>query len=195
MVKSITLQAHIKNIWLVFERLQLYKMRPNPIKCVFSVDAKKLLGFIVSYWGIEIDIDKIDAIVNMPPPRNISRLCILQGKVQVIYRFMVQLANCTLHFMWLLKKDVHFKWNEECEEAFNSIKSYLANHPILILAMSDRPFFLYISTSSRALEALLAQCDDEGWEIAVYYISHTLIEYETRYFVVEKKCLSLVFAT
>ena len=47
-------------------------MRLNPKKCVFRVDSGKLLGFIISKRGIEVDIENIDAIINMPHPKNIS---------------------------------------------------------------------------------------------------------------------------
>lgn len=42
---------------------------------------------------------------------------------------------------------------------------------------------------------LLAQHDKDGKECPVYYISHTLLDYETRYSMIERKCLALVFAT
>lgn len=98
LVKSLVQGTHVENLHLAFERLRLYKMMLNPLKCVFSVDAGKLLGFIVSRRGIEIDTDKIDAIVNMPPTKNISHLHSLQGKIQAIRRFVAQLANWTLPF-------------------------------------------------------------------------------------------------
>lgn len=72
LVKSLARETHIENIRLVFERLRLYKMRLNPLKCVFGVDIEKLLGFTVSHWGIKIDTAKIDAIVNVPLSKNIS---------------------------------------------------------------------------------------------------------------------------
>lgn len=79
----------------------------------------------------------------------------------------------------MLKKDVHFKWNEDYQKDFDSIKDYLANPPILMSTISDRPFFLYISATSHALVVLLAQHDDEDQERFVYYVSPTLIDYET----------------
>lgn len=84
LVKSLACGMHIENLSLFFERLWLYKMRLNPLKYVFSVDVGKLLGFIISCRGIQINKDKIDAIVNMPPPKNISQLHSLQGKIQAI---------------------------------------------------------------------------------------------------------------
>ena len=53
----------------VFERIWFYKLRLNPKKCTFRVTFGKLPGFIVSQKGIEVDPDKIKAIVEMKPPR------------------------------------------------------------------------------------------------------------------------------
>ena len=44
-------------------------MRLNPAKCTFGVKSGKLLGFIVSQKGIEVDPEKVKAILEMPEPR------------------------------------------------------------------------------------------------------------------------------
>ncbi|PKU62762.1 hypothetical protein MA16_Dca028736 [Dendrobium catenatum] len=46
----------------------------NPLKCAFGVSSGKFLGFIVRHRGIEIDPDKIQAIVEMPPPKTLRQL-------------------------------------------------------------------------------------------------------------------------
>ena len=45
----------------MFERLRKYRLRLNPVKCTFGVKSKKLLGFVVSQKGIEVDPDKVKA--------------------------------------------------------------------------------------------------------------------------------------
>jgi len=62
-------EGHILALWKFFERIQFYKLRLNPKKCTFDVTSGKLLGFMVSQKGIEVDLDKIKAIVEMKPPR------------------------------------------------------------------------------------------------------------------------------
>ena len=47
-------------------------MMLNPEKCVFGVPARKLLGFLVSNWGIEVNPDKIRAIEWMRPPTKLK---------------------------------------------------------------------------------------------------------------------------
>ena len=49
----------------LFKRLIKYKLRLNPNKCVFGASSGKLLGFIVSQRGIEVDLAKVQAIRDM----------------------------------------------------------------------------------------------------------------------------------
>ena len=52
-----------------FERIRQFKLRLNPKKCTFGVTSGKLLGYMVSERGIQVDPDKIRAILDMPAPR------------------------------------------------------------------------------------------------------------------------------
>ena len=52
-----------------FERLRKYNMRLNPSKCAFGVTSDKVLGYVISSRGIEIDPTKIKEIMSMPPPK------------------------------------------------------------------------------------------------------------------------------
>ena len=71
---------HLDHLRLIFERCRYYKICLNPHKCVFCVESIRLLGFIVSNRGIHVDPLKVEAIVNLPPPRSIRQLQSLQGK-------------------------------------------------------------------------------------------------------------------
>ncbi|XP_019242002.1 PREDICTED: uncharacterized protein LOC109222047, partial [Nicotiana attenuata] len=87
-----------------------------PIGCVKAlVPSGKLLGFIVSRWGIELDPSKIKAIRELPPPRNKT------------------------------EKDAAVKWTDECQEAFDKIKGYLSNPPVLVPPEPGRPLILYLT--------------------------------------------------
>ena len=54
--------------------LKRYNMKLNPSKCAFRVSSGKFLGFIVSYKGIKANPDKVQAILDMEPPRNIKEV-------------------------------------------------------------------------------------------------------------------------
>ena len=57
-----------------FDTLRFYNMKLNPGKCAFGVMAGKCLGFMVSQRGIEANPNKIQAIMEMAPPRNVKEV-------------------------------------------------------------------------------------------------------------------------
>ena len=72
--KSKTEEEHLVNLRKLFERLRKYQLRLNPAKCTFRVKSGKLLGFIISQKGIEVDIEKLQAILETPEPRTESQV-------------------------------------------------------------------------------------------------------------------------
>ena len=65
---SRTEEEHLVNLRKLFGRLRKYRLRLNPAKCTFGVKSRKLLGFVVSQKGIEVDPDKVKVILEMPEP-------------------------------------------------------------------------------------------------------------------------------
>ncbi|XP_031391949.1 uncharacterized protein LOC116204044 [Punica granatum] len=61
-------EGHLVNLKRLFDRLRKYKLRLNPAKCTFGVKSGKILGFVVSEKGIEVDPDKVKAIMELLPP-------------------------------------------------------------------------------------------------------------------------------
>ena len=47
------------NLKKLFERLRKFQLKLNPAKCTFGATFGKLLRFVVSKKGIEIDPDKV----------------------------------------------------------------------------------------------------------------------------------------
>ena len=76
-VKSKDHEEHMPALRKFFERIRL-----NPKKCTFGVPSGKLLGFIVSQRGIEVNPDKIKAIVEMKPPRIEKEIQGFLGRIQ-----------------------------------------------------------------------------------------------------------------
>jgi len=70
LVKSARETSHLDNLREMFEILHLYDMKLNPCKCVFGVASGKILGFMVSQHGVETNLDKVRAILEMMPPKN-----------------------------------------------------------------------------------------------------------------------------
>ena len=87
-------------------------MKLNPGKCTFRVTAGKFLGFMVSQKGIEANLDKIRAIMEMAPLRNVKEVQSLNGKIAALNRFVSRATDKCLLFFRTLKKS--FEWTAEC---------------------------------------------------------------------------------
>ena len=75
--------------------------------------ARKFLGFMVSRRGSEVKPDKIRAIMEMTPPRNVKEVQSLNSKVAALNRFVSRATDKCLPFFHTLKKS--FEWTAECQ--------------------------------------------------------------------------------
>jgi hypothetical protein len=96
------------NLTQVFDRLQTTRTKMNLDKCVFGVTPGKLLGFLVSYWGIEANPEKIRTIEVMWPPTLIKIVQKLMGCLAMLIQFISRLAERALPFFKLLRKSEPF---------------------------------------------------------------------------------------
>ena len=184
-VKSKKATKHVNHLRKNFERMRLYLLKLNPFKCAFGVQVENFLWFLVHERGVEVDQNKVKAIILAKAPENKKELQKFLGQVNYLRRFISNLAGKTKVFSDLIKlKEVEeFKWEKQHQIAFDGIKGYLSKPPVLMPLLKGRPLKLY-----------LAQNNVEGYEQAVYYLSKVLNSTETRYTPIEKLCLALYFA-
>jgi len=112
LVKSTRGLSHLDDLRETFDTLRLYNMKLNPSKCVFGVASGKFLGFMVSQRGVEATSDKVWAIMEMAPSKNIKKLQSLNGRVAALNRFVFRATDKCLPFFKVLRKA--FKWTDEC---------------------------------------------------------------------------------
>ncbi|XP_057962379.1 uncharacterized protein LOC131153951 [Malania oleifera] len=193
-VKSRNEKDHVLNLEKLFERLQKCQLKLNPEKCTFGATSGKLLGFIVSEKGIEVDPDKVKAIREMPSPKSEKEVRSFLGRLNYIARFISQLTTTCEPIFKLLRKNNPKKWNQECQLAFEKIKEYLLNPPVLVPLVPGRPLILYLAISENSMGCVLGQHDETGRkERAIYYLSKKFTDYESKYSDLEKTCCALVW--
>ena len=191
LVKSTTAELHVAHLSEVFQILRNYNMKLNPAKCAFGVSAEKFLGFIVNHRGIEANLDKIKAVLDMPSPSGIKEVQRLTRRIAALSRFMSRASDKCQHFFQVLKKA--FQWDTKCEEAFSALKTYLSSPPILVSPVEGELLTLYLAVSDFSTSAVLVR-DKEQVQHPVYYCSRALRGAEERYPRMEKLILALVTA-
>ena len=112
-VKSRNRGSHTINLRKFFERIKEYRLRLNPQKCTFGVTARKLLGFLVSDKGIEVNPSKIKALLEMPPPKSEKEIKGFLGQLQYISQFIAKLTSTCEPIFKLLRKNEPYTWNDE----------------------------------------------------------------------------------
>ena len=120
--KSKSREGHILALRKFFERLRKFNMRLNPQKCAFGVTSGKLLGYVISSRGIEIDPTKIKAIMSLQPPSNEKEIRGFLGRLQYISRFISKLTMICEPIFKKLRKNIPKEWDEDCQKAFDTIK-------------------------------------------------------------------------
>ncbi len=94
----------------------------------------------------------------------------------------------------LLKKGIDYRWTEDCQTAFDKVKSLLMNAPVLVAPDFQKPFKLYCDASDVGVGAVLTQEASDGFEHPISYYSRKLDKAQKNYATVEKEALSLLLA-
>ena len=79
LVKSKEAKTHLEDLQETFDTLRRYRMKLNPVKCVFGVLSGKFLDFMVSHQRIEANPKKVRAILNMTSLRMVKEVQRLTG--------------------------------------------------------------------------------------------------------------------
>ena len=104
LVKSLHEDDHLGDLHETFDTLRSYNMKLNPSKCAFGVTAGKFLGFMVSQRAIEVNLEKIRAIIELEPLRTVKEVQSLNGKIAALNRFVSKAMDKCLPFFRTLRK-------------------------------------------------------------------------------------------
>ena len=193
-VKSKVESEYVNDLRNIFAILRKYKLRLNASKCFFGVGLGKFLGYMVTHRRIEVNPNQIKAINNLQPPRNLKEVQKLTGMTAALNRFISRSADRCRHFFKLLNKWKGFEWTKECVLAFQQLKEYLSQPPIMSSLEEDEVLFAYITVASHAVSLVLIRVDS-GVQRPVYYVSKSLHEAKVRYLPLEKAILAVVQGT
>ena len=88
LVKSLHKEDQISDLREMFTLLRRYNMKLNPAKCAFGVKSGKFLGFIVNNRGIEANLSKVQALLDLQFPRTVKEIRKLTGMIVDLNHFV-----------------------------------------------------------------------------------------------------------
>ena len=166
-------------------------LKLKPSKCNLFQRKVHYLGHIVSENGIHTDPDKIDAIKDWPTPVSKKQVRSFLGTTGYYRRFVRDYAKVARPLTKLTKKNEIFEWSEECEIAFNTLKSAFISAPILAYPRDEGGYILDTDASNFAIGCVLSQVQD-GVEKVIAYGSKALSKEERNYCVTRRELLAVV---
>ncbi|GJZ82542.1 reverse transcriptase domain-containing protein [Tanacetum coccineum] len=135
-------EDHEQHLKIILELLKDQKLYAKFSKCVFWIQKVHFLGHVVNAKGVHVDPAKVEAIKKWEVPRTPMKIHQFLGLTGYYQRFIENFSKIAKPLMKLTQKTKEFVWEEEQEEAFQTLKNKLCDAPILSLPKGTENFVL-----------------------------------------------------
>ena len=88
---------------------------------------------MISAFGVSLDVEKVEVVMSLERPKSVFKISSFLGLAGYYMRFIKDFSQLAAPMTRLTRKEVHFEWNNLCEEAFSELKRRLTSTPILIV--------------------------------------------------------------
>lgn len=184
---------HLANLKNVFKTCRQFNLKLNPEKCNFFRPEVTYLGHTCTKDGLLPDKSKTIAIENYPTPTDSDSTRRFTAFVNYYRRFIRNFSGIVQPLNKLTKKNVEFNWTNECNDAFNTLKSRLLSPVILQYPDFSKPFVVTVDASNTACGAVLSQ-NVNGHDLPISFISKSFQKGELNKSTIEKELLAIHFA-
>ena len=187
-------EEHLNHVEQVLQALAEAKLKLKKSKCSWFQSTITLLGFQISKEGVQSNPEKVEAIRNLTPPRNIKGVRSFLGTVNYFRKLIKNYADIAAPLNILLKKNQKWKWGEDQQKSFDELKSALSNAPVLAFPNPNKPYALYTDASDLALGAVLTQRDNNNNERPIAFISKAFTDAQKRWCTLERESFAILYS-
>ena len=135
--------AHLRNLSAVLDRLETAGIRLKREKCSFMIPKVEYLGHCISADGIHPIPEKVRAVLEAPPPTDVSQLRSFLGMINYYGKFLPNLAALLRPLYDLLQTAQAWSWETPQQLAFKRAKELLS--PATLLTHNDPTKLLKLS--------------------------------------------------
>ena len=192
-VSGRTKPEHDERLWEVLRRLHKAGFTINLTKCLFGVPEMTFFGYKVSRDGVDIEAQKVKAVLEAREPETATEVRSFLGLVNFSARFIPDLSTIAEPLRQLTRNDVPFEFDKKERDAFNKLKQAITSADTLAFYDPQAKTQVVADASPVGLGAVLIQDSGHGPRV-VSYASRSLSDVERRYSQTEKEALGLVWA-
>ncbi|CAD6190231.1 unnamed protein product [Caenorhabditis auriculariae] len=186
-------EEHIKRLREVLKRIKDYGFRVKKEKCEFLKPEIEYLGHIVNAEGVKTSSKKVEAIVKMPPPKNLKELQSFLGMITYYGKYIPNLSSESAPLNRLRQNDAEWVWGEKEQMAIDKIKKILVDSGTLAHYDPTEQIVLATDASDYGLGAVIYHKYRDGTEKVIAYASRTLTGSEKNYAQIEKEALGIIY--
>lgn len=194
LIYSTTIEEHVTHIRLVLERMQIHNLHISAEKCTFASTSVDYLGYHIDGEISTPQEKHIDVINRFPTPKTKRQLQSFLGTINWVREYIPNVSSITQPLTRLLQKNVNFKWNQECQRAFEALKDKVAQPLKLHRPDYSKKFTLQTDSSTTGMACVLYHQNDDGSRHIISYASTTLNKTERKYHINELEALCVVWA-
>ena len=194
LIYSEDLASHEIHVNAVLDRLREAGLNADIKKSEFEVTRTKYLGFIVTTEGIEIDPAKTEALRNWKIPTTVREVRGFLGFTGFYRQFVEAYGRIAKPLNNLTKENVPFKFDLQCQKAFNEIRDSILSPNIRKHFQVGYPTMVETDASDGTIGAILSQQHPDGNWYPVAFYSHTMAPAECNYEIHDKELLAIVRA-
>jgi hypothetical protein len=191
-VHSENWEDHLRHLEAVLSKLREVNLKLNPGKCCFATESIVFLGYVFSKEGAKPDPKKIDAVLCFLERTTVISVRSFLGLTGYYRKYVRGYSRLAGLLFELTKKDVAFVWNQDCQQAFDSLKRTLVDAPILVRPDFQRPFCLDVDWSTKGVGAVLSQKEGR-LEKVVAYANKGLMMAQRKFHPMEEECYALIW--
>ena len=193
-VFSATEEEHIVHVRQILQVLRQNNLYAKISKCEFNKPKMTFVGYVVSAEGIEMDPEKISAILDWPVPTSVKGVQSFLGFANFYRKFIAHYSTLAAPLTNLTRKAVPFLWSPAAEAAFRALQLSFTKAPILQHYNPDLPCTVETDASDFAMGCILSQPNPEGDLLPICYYSRKFAPAELNYPVYDKELYAVVSA-
>ena len=119
---------HVKEVLKHFYKASLYAKAE---KCEFHSESVEYLGYILSPSSLTMSDDKVKIIQDWTEPKKVKDIQFFLGFVNFYHQFIFNYSDIVILLTCLIWKNIPWKFNSSCCDAFNSLKKAFISTLIL----------------------------------------------------------------
>jgi len=160
-------------------------------KCEFHSELVEYLGCILSFSGLTMSNNKVKIIQDWLEPKKVKDIQSFLGFANFYCRFIFNYSDIVILLTHLIWKDIFWKFNSFCQDAFNSLKKVFTSAPILTHWIPNTQLIVETDALDYALTAILSIINEDNKVHSVVFHSCTFNAVELNYDTHDKELLAI----